>query len=951
MKKTILFLGVILLSVVSYAQTQYILGQCGSDITTCNAIIYDSGGENGNYSPGEDIWLTIHPTGGAVNLRFSGELGTTHGIANTDTLSVYNGTDPNNDSIPLLIGSNAVNWVNDDNQIQVGDQEVAATIQNPTGALTLHFVSSATSQTGAGFYLIVTCAEPCQRLHAGIDFANSHPVPHFDTELNDGYYYVDFCPGDTIHIEATVSYPDNDFSYHQDVTTTYFDWSFGNSGQGQYALDYLFNPGQGYDLTMSVRDSHNGNVCFGQTPLSIRVRGSQDPFVSANLLDDVCQGEQVPLLVSMDSAATILVHPVGSTQESSLAVDSVVFIPDGPNCPTQCYSSSVNFTSFPPGATIQSAADILGVRLNIEHSYVGDINISLVCPNNNSVLLMPDHCGNVGGTNYSYLGIYYEPDGSYCNASDNTQGTGWNYCWSENTTFAQNSGYCYLNANLGHDVAQTIDSSHVAHGYPGQGGFVQGQQYYTPYQSFNNLIGCPLNGLWQMRVCDTWGSDNGYIFSWELTLDPNLMPQDWTYNVDITGINWSGGNIVPTSDSTAAIICDQPGDYNYVFTIVDEFNCEYPHNMPLKIVQQPEFELTDQNICVGDVATLDPGFDYVGTPGLMDYNWTNGENGPTLTTSQGGEYGLTINCYNDDHTLTCSYSDTAQVIFNPQPVANFTADILENCAPLNVTLTDGTTYTDNDPHPEITLNYNWSIIDANNEVVQTSAAANPTFTIQAAGIYSVLLIVTTPDGCADTLLRTDYLTVFPQPISDFLSNPERTNLGEGGEIMFINITDTTVFSPLDVVTWTWSYGEGDPGEFEHTTNGQHTYSAWGEYVVTLSVQTDHGCASTVSHTVYIEADLEFPNVMTPNGDGINDVFAIVNMNPILPNRLDIYNRWGKKVYSKENYQAYIKDGQLYNGEQGFNAETLSDGVYYFTFHYEGYTRGVDYHGSLTIIRD
>ena len=29
----------------------------------------------------------------------------------------------------------------------------------------------------------------------------------------------------------------------------------------------------------------------------------------------------------------------------------------------------------------------------------------------------------------------------------------------------------------------------------------------------------------------------------------------------------------------------------------------------------------------------------------------------------------------------------------------------------------------------------------------------------------------------------------------------------------------------------------------------------------------------------------------------------------------------------------------------------SDGVYYYTFHYEGYTRGVDYHGSLTILRD
>ena len=951
MKKIFITFTLLLACAFAFGQTTYQLGVNGigtttTDITTCDAYIYDNGGENGNYTAGVDYWLTIHPTSGAVTIRFM-----EFDVAETDTLYVFNGTDPNNDSIPLMIGSAATPWVNNSNQIQVGDQEASATIQNPTGALTLHFVSAAGSSCGAGFSLLVSCQEPCQRIHANIDFANSVPTPHFDTELNDGYYYIDFCPGDTIHVEAYATYPDNDYSYHQDQTTTYFDWSFGTSGYGQTTFDYVFNPGQGYDLTLSVRESHNGNVCYGQTPVAIRVRGSRDPFVSASLLEDVCQGTEVPLLVSMDSAATIIVAPVGSIQESSLAVDSMVFIPDGPNCTTQCYSSAVNFTSFPPAATIQQASDILGVRLNIEHSFIGDINISLICPNNRTVLLLPDHCGNLSNSisNGSYLGLYYEPDGSYCNASDNTPGTGWNYCWSENSTYAQNSGYIYNSGNVGHDVSSTVDSSHVAHGYPGQGGFVQGQQYYTPHQSFSNLIGCPLNGLWQIQVCDTWGSDNGYIFSWELTLDPSLMPQDWTYNVDITGINWSGGNIQPTSDSTASIITDQPGNYDYVFTIVDEFGCTYDHNMPLKVVQQPEFQLTDQNICVGEIATLDPQFNYVGDPGLDEYVWNNGESTPAISTTTPGSYSLTINTYNDDHSLVCTYSDSAQVIFNPQPIANFSASSVESCAPLNTTLTDLTTYTDGEDHPEVTLDYYWAIIDEGNEVVLTSNSANPTFSIQNGGIYSVLLIVHTQDGCGDTILRSNYLTVYPQPISDFLSNPERTNLGEGGEIAFINITDISVFGANDVVTWTWNYGDG--GDETHDFNGLHTYDTWGEFVVTLSVETDQGCASTVSHTVYIEADLEFPNVMTPNGDGINDVFAIVNMNPILPNKLSIYNRWGKKVYEKENYQAYIKDGQLYNGEDGFNAESLSDGVYYYTFHYEGYTRGVDYHGSLTILRD
>ena len=942
--KKIVSLLVLMLTVctMTFAQTVYTLGVSGSDVTTCNAYIYDSGGENGFYSAGEDLWMTIHPTGGAVAIIVD-----EFDVAETDTLYIYNGTDPNNDSIPFMVGSLATNWLNNSNNFIQGDLQIAATIQNPTGAITIHFKSSASSQTGGGFKLTVSCQEPCQRLHANIDFTNSVPTPHFDTELNDGYYYIDFCPGDSIHLVAYPTYPDNDFSYHQDPTTTYFDWSFGTSGYGQTTFDYVFNQGQGYDLTLSVRETHNGNTCYGQTPVAIRVRGSRDPFVHADLLDDVCQGTEVPLLVSMDSAATIIVEPVGSIQESSLSVDSTVFIPDGPQCVnvlgTQCFSSSVNFTAFPPGATITSAADILAVRINIEHSYIGDISIALKCPNQNSVLLMEQPCASNSSKffgepfGYSSHGSYDET--TYCDESHNPPGTGWNYCWSDNTSYAQiASGYCY-NHVAGGNFTSSIDSSNVA----------ARTNYYHPYQTFGNLVGCPLNGLWQIEICDQYGIDNGYIFSWELALDPALMPQDWTYNVDITGINWSGGNIQPTSDSTAAIITDQPGDYNYTFTIVDEFGCTYDHNMQLKVVQQPQFELTDQNICVGEIATLDPQFEYVGDPGFDEYVWNNGENTPAISTTTDGTYSLTINTYNADRSLVCTYSDTASVVFNPQPIANFSANHVESCAPLNTTFTDLTTYTDGQEHPEVTLEYYWAILDQNNEVVQVSSAANPTFSIQDAGIYSVLLIVHTQDGCGDTILQTNYLTVYAQPISDFLSNPERTNLAEGGEINFINITDTTVFGPGDIVTWTWNYGDG--GEETHGTNGNHTYDQWGEYVVTLSVETDQGCASTVNHTVYIEADLDFPNVMTPNGDGINDVFAIENMNPILPNRLCIYNRWGKKVYDKENYQAYIKDGQLYNGDQGFNAENLSDGVYYYTFHYEGYTRGVDYHGSLTILRD
>lgn len=202
-------------------------------------------------------------------------------------------------------------------------------------------------------------------------------------------------------------------------------------------------------------------------------------------------------------------------------------------------------------------------------------------------------------------------------------------------------------------------------------------------------------------------------------------------------------------------------------------------------------------------------------------------------------------------------------------------------------------------------------------------------------------------GC-DSIV-TLHLAVTGNPLADFVSNPERVLLSEGGEVQFVNLTDLSGTYGGETFTWHWDFGDGN----EENTLEQsmsHTYGTWGDYLVTLSVESSNGCGSSASHYVYVDADLIFPNIITPNGDNVNDVFAIKNLNPNLPNILTIYDRWGKKVFEMENYQTYIKDDVLYNAELGFTGENNSDGVYFYTFHYEGFVRALDYHSSLTIIR-
>ncbi|MEO8147629.1 MAG: gliding motility-associated C-terminal domain-containing protein, partial [Bacteroidia bacterium] len=68
--------------------------------------------------------------------------------------------------------------------------------------------------------------------------------------------------------------------------------------------------------------------------------------------------------------------------------------------------------------------------------------------------------------------------------------------------------------------------------------------------------------------------------------------------------------------------------------------------------------------------------------------------------------------------------------------------------------------------------------------------------------------------------------------------------------------------------------------------------------------------------------IEIPSGFTPNGDGKNDFFVIHNIEDYPQNSLEIYNRWGVKIYSTNNYK------NDWNGE-GKGGDTLPEGTYFY----------------------
>ncbi|MEM9886178.1 MAG: gliding motility-associated C-terminal domain-containing protein [Bacteroidota bacterium] len=111
---------------------------------------------------------------------------------------------------------------------------------------------------------------------------------------------------------------------------------------------------------------------------------------------------------------------------------------------------------------------------------------------------------------------------------------------------------------------------------------------------------------------------------------------------------------------------------------------------------------------------------------------------------------------------------------------------------------------------------------------------------------------------------------------------------------------------------------------------------------TYLICNDAGCSSA---TVYIEVQCEELIIytgMSPNGDGVNETFFIANIEAQPSNHLQIFNRWGHKVYETSNYQ---------NDWDGtWRGKLLPDGTYFYILEVESAEGKSTYRGSVELHR-
>jgi gliding motility-associated-like protein len=273
------------------------------------------------------------------------------------------------------------------------------------------------------------------------------------------------------------------------------------------------------------------------------------------------------------------------------------------------------------------------------------------------------------------------------------------------------------------------------------------------------------------------------------------------------------------------------------------------------------------------------------------YNWnsTPAQNGQNLQNVPMGTYSVTVT---DANSCTATANVTIGQTGGPTATATSTNEICDQAnGTATVVAQNGSgTYT-----------YLWS----NGQVTSTATGL-------AAGTYTV----TIDDGACTTIATAGVMNI-PGPNAGFSAHPTVVTPMDGPVSFLDN-------SSGNIVGWQWNFGDGSPlGSGETTT---HPYENIGEYLVTLIVTDNNGCTDTTVDTIKVKEIFTFyiPNVFTPNGDGINDLFTPKGLS-VDPNNfnMQIFDRWGNVMFQTNKW--LINSAEPWNGTQN-NSGTIDDVV-------------------------
>jgi len=264
-------------------------------------------------------------------------------------------------------------------------------------------------------------------------------------------------------------------------SATSYLWSTGETTQSIVATQ-----GGAYSVT-----TNSGSACpMSSAPLTVVEQNI--PIVASASDSSICSGTPISL-------SAVVINPPTTTVQAQFSNNNTYAIPD--NNPNGVYSP-ITVSGINPST--MTAGVVVSARVNITHTYVGDLMLYLISPSGTAITL-----------------------------SNRRGGSGDNFV---NTVFTMS--------------ATTPIASGTA---PFNGNF-------TPDGNISSYTG-NANGTWQLRVVDADGADIGNITSWTLTMNnvvPAALQYNWSSNLSGSFSNTQNPTVNPTQSVNYHVVVTNP---------------------------------------------------------------------------------------------------------------------------------------------------------------------------------------------------------------------------------------------------------------------------------------------------------------------------------------------------------------------------------------------------------
>lgn len=289
------------------------------------------------------------------------------------------------------------------------------------------------------------------------------------------------------------------------------------------------------------------------------------------------------------------------------------------------------------------------------------------------------------------------------------------------------------------------------------------------------------------------------------------------------------------------------GTFDVTLTATSDHACSHAVTQTVTVHPIPVADFTSTTVCAQittdytDASSITSGM-------ITSWNWYFGDGGvssiqnATHTFDPGGTYVTSLVVATAEG---CEDSVAMDVTVYPKPEADFSFT--------DVCLNDQSSFTDESSVlGGLVTGWDWDFDDLSG----SSLVQNPTYTYGSSGTFDVELIVSTADGCLDTVSQN--VEVFDLPVADFTF----TDICEDDSIQF---TDLSTIPSGSILNWEWDFGNGNTSNVQVAPH--QSYASDNTYPVSLIVSSGVGCSDTSEQQIEVfpvpVAEFTFDSVCFP----------------------------------------------------------------------------------------